>query len=86
MYALILINVYVFHEVLCLYLIYQKQVNTISEQMSYNPTAHIEIQLAPKYKHALYSRQHSETAPAGAGAQVHIVSPLLVIILITERE
>ena len=38
MYALILINVYVFHEAWCLSLTYQKQVNTISEQMSYNPT------------------------------------------------
>ena len=55
MYALILINVYAFHEVWCLSLIYQKQVNTISEQMSYNPVAHTEIQFAPKYKHALFS-------------------------------
>ena len=38
MYALILINVYAFHEAWCLSLTYQKQVNTISEQMSYNPT------------------------------------------------
>jgi len=54
--------------------------------MSYNPTAHIEIQLAPKYKHALYFRQHSETAQAGAGAPVYIESPPLVIILIPEQE
>jgi len=54
--------------------------------MSYNPTAHIEIQLAPKYKHALYYRQHSETAQAGAGAPVYIESPPLVIILIPEQE
>jgi len=86
MYALILINVYVFHEAWGLSLTYQKQVNTISEQMSYNPTAHIEIQLAPKYKHALYYRQHSETAQAGAGAPVYIESPPLVIILIPEQE
>jgi hypothetical protein len=46
--------------------------------------AHIEIQLAPKYNRALYSRQHSATAQAGAS--VHIESPLRVIILIPERE
>ena len=46
--------------------------------------AHIEIQLAPEFNHALYSHQYSATAQAGAS--VHIESPPRVIILLPERE
>jgi hypothetical protein len=46
--------------------------------------AHIEIQLAPKYNHALYSRQHSATAQTAA--PVLTKSPPRVIILFPERE